>query len=118
MASYIYCTKQEKLIPKEDYLMAKYFSQDDKHMTVGNKKVQIFYNSDIMEPTKHMVSGKHYTSKKKFRDETKARGCIEVGNDIINKPRAPIKLDRRQRREHIRKAIHDLKNGNVPRMTK
>lgn len=30
----------------------------------------------------HPVSQGHYTSKKLFRDETRARGCVEVGNDV------------------------------------
>jgi hypothetical protein len=29
----------------------------------------------------HPCNGKRYDSKKRFRDETRARGCTEVGND-------------------------------------
>lgn len=65
--------------------------------------------SDTMEPTKHMASGRVLDSKAKFRSETKAAGCVELGNEPI-KARAPIKLDGGQRREAIRKAIYDLKN--------
>src|ERR1700759_3418347 len=65
--------------------------------------------SDTMEPTKHMGSGQVIDSKAKFRAETRATGCIEIGNEAI-KPRQPIKLDGGQRRESIRKAIYDLKN--------
>lgn len=64
-----------------------------------------------MEPTQHMCSGKMISSKKKFRDETKAYGCIEVGNETKLKPRQQIKLDKRQRREDIKQAVHELKNG-------
>lgn len=80
-------------------------------MTVGNRPVSFYFNSDSMEPTKHMASGKMISSKKKFRDETRAYGCIEVGNDVKVQPRKPIKLDKRQRRQDIGKAIHELRNG-------
>ncbi|HEV7237263.1 MAG TPA: hypothetical protein VGN15_13830 [Ktedonobacteraceae bacterium] len=66
--------------------------------------------SDEMAPTRHMADGKFYTSKKKFRDATRAAGCVEVGNETATllKPRAPITLDRGARREAIRHAIHQL----------
>ena len=65
--------------------------------------------SDAMDPIKHMGSGRIMDSKAKFRAETRATGCVEIGNERI-KPRAPIKLDGGQRRDAIRKAIYDLKN--------
>jgi hypothetical protein len=67
---------------------------------------------DETEPVRHMADGQYYTSKKKFRDATRAYGCIEVGNEIaaITKPRKPAVLDRRSRREAIRQAIHTLRN--------
>jgi hypothetical protein len=70
-----------------------------------------------MAPTQHMANGRLYTSKKKFRDETRARGCIEVGNEVstILKKKAPVKLDKKQRREDIKKAIYQIRNGQVPR---
>ena len=76
-----------------------------------------FVISDTMPETKHMADGKIYTSKHKFREATKAAGCVEVGNELptITKPRKPIPLDRGQRREAIRKAIYDLKNGYNPK---
>lgn len=113
MSSFIYDEEQGKLVPSEDYYYEKHMKKAHLHMTVGNKKVEIHYIADEMEPTRHMVNGKLYTSKKKFRDETRARGCIEVGNDTapLLKPRAPRKLSKRQRREDIKRAIYELKNG-------
>jgi hypothetical protein len=69
--------------------------------------------SDTMGETRHMASGKYFTSKAAFRAETKAYGCREVGNEVgtLLKPRAPIVLDRRQRRDDIKRTIYDLKNG-------
>lgn len=66
--------------------------------------------SDSMQPTKHMASGRVLDSKAKFRSETKAYGCVEIGNEPI-KPRAPVRLDKAQRREAVQRAIHELRNG-------
>jgi hypothetical protein len=67
--------------------------------------------SDEMSATRHMADGKHYTSKKKFRDATRAAGCVELGNDVFTmKDRKPVQLDRRQRVDDIKRAIYQLKN--------
>jgi hypothetical protein len=50
------------------------------------------------------------SSKRAFSAETRAAGCIEIGNEPI-KPRAPIQLDRGARREAIRRSIYHLRNG-------
>ena len=65
--------------------------------------------SDTMEPTKHHATGKMISSKREFSKETRAAGCIELGNEQI-RPRAPVKLERAARREAIREAIYHLKN--------
>ncbi len=65
--------------------------------------------SDTMAPLRHMGTGRVIDSKAKFRADTKASGCVEIGNEQV-KPRAPIKLDSGQRRETIRKVIYDLRN--------
>jgi hypothetical protein len=68
--------------------------------------------SDIMPETRHMVTGRYHTSKAAFRAETKAAGCIEVGNDpAITRPRKPVPLSREKRRDDIRRTIYDLRNG-------
>lgn len=71
-----------------------------------------FVISDEMAPTKHMADGKMYTSKVKFRQATRAAGCVEVGTETktLLSPRKPIELDRGQRREAIQKAIHEIRN--------
>ena len=67
---------------------------------------------DEMPSTRHMATGAYHTSKAKFRHDTKASGCIEVGTDSsITRPRKPIELDRGKRREDIKRAIYDLRNG-------
>lgn len=119
MPSFIYSPEDDKLIPAEEYYFYKAMQKDHLHMTKtnSNEKVNIYYNSDSMESTRHMCSGKYFTSKKKYRDETRAYGCIEVGNDTkaLMKPKKQFKLDKRKRRDDIKKAIHDLRNGKAPR---
>jgi hypothetical protein len=69
--------------------------------------------SDIMPETRHMVTGRYHTSKAAFRAETKAAGCVEVGNDpAITRPRIPVPLSREKRVEDIKRTIHALRNGN------
>ena len=70
----------------------------------------VYVISDSMEPARHMGTGQVIDSKARFRQATKASGCIEIGNEAI-KPRQPVKLDRRQRREDIKRSIHQLRNG-------
>ncbi len=65
--------------------------------------------SDNMDGLKHHGTGKITDSKSQFRRMTKDAGCVEVGNETI-KPRKPIPLDRRQRKEDIAKVIYQLKN--------
>jgi hypothetical protein len=69
--------------------------------------------SDIMEPTKHMASGRVIDSKARFRAETKATGCIEIGDQPI-RPRIPVRLDKSQRKEAVRKAFYMVRNGYKP----
>lgn len=123
MVSYVYkpeCpyANERGMVEKNDqyYLWVAYNTKDNR-MFNGNQPVEFRFNSDSMEPTMHMANGKMYTSKKKFRDETKARGCIEVGNETktITKKRQVPKLDKKQRREDIKKAIYQLRNGQIGR---
>lgn len=66
--------------------------------------------SDEMPSTRHMADNKFYTSKHKFREATKAAGCIEVGNSPIP-PHKRVPLSQAKRVEDIKRAIYDLKNG-------
>ena len=68
--------------------------------------------SDIMPETRHMADGKIYTSKSKFRQATRAAGCVEVGNETstLLKPRQQIQLDPSKRSDDIRRTIYELRN--------
>ena len=111
MPTLMYDPETDQMIAKEDYLQAKYLRTADKQMMVGNQRVSFYYNADEMPPTRHMVDGKYYTSKKKFRNETRARNCIEVGNETKITQRKRVNPDRRERRETIRQVVHALKNA-------
>ena len=104
-------------VDKEAYLEYEankdYMENGHLRYTEGNREVRVGYINDIMEPTRHMGTGKIHTSKSKFRQDTKASGCIEVGNEVhrVLTPRKTIELDRRQRVNDIRRAVYELKNG-------
>lgn len=53
---------------------------------------RVYVQSDAMPPLKHMATGQIIDSKSEFRRQTKAAGCIEVGNDpeIMRPPRRQI----------------------------
>ena len=68
-----------------------------------------FVISDTMEPLKHMGTGRIIDSKAKFRADTRASGCVEIGNEPV-KPRSSIRLSKRDRVEAIQRAIYDLRN--------
>lgn len=110
-------------VTKEDYHAHKFYTEPDLRMMNGNEPVVVHYIADEMPPTRHMacpIGHKLYTSKKKFRDETKARGCTEVGNNVEGL--APKKYipptDRRERREAIRHSIKQLREGALPEAEK
>lgn len=67
--------------------------------------------SDTMEPTIHHATGRRISSKRAFSRETRAAGCIELGNEPI-KPRVPVRLDKGARREAIQRAVYQLRNGH------
>ncbi len=69
--------------------------------------------SDHMPALRNHADGRTYDSKARFRAATKAAGCIEIGNEKLP-DRKPAKLDKAKRRDDIRKAIYDLKNGYKP----
>lgn len=74
--------------------------------------LRLRFASDTMDPLRHMANGQMYDSKSEFRKATKAAGCIEVGDQAnLGRRRQPIRLDKRERVEHIKRAIYELKNG-------
>lgn len=71
--------------------------------------------SDHMEPVQHPCTGEFFTSKRMFREVTKAHGCIEVGNDPARlRPRPKPKPDRKAIRKSIQKAFEMHASGVRP----
>ncbi len=58
-------------------------------MKGGGNRVYVI--SDTMPPTKHMGTGKIHDSKAAFRADTRAVGCVEVGNDPAARRDNPAK---------------------------
>lgn len=100
---------QDGFVNKNDL----YSMLDDMRGGFGNQSISVHVISDTMAHTRHMADGKYYDSKHKFRAATKAAGCIEVGNETktLMAPRKPIVLSREQRRDDIRKAVYQIRNG-------
>ena len=65
--------------------------------------------SDSMDPIKHMGTGRILDSKSQFRADTKASGCIEVGNDaaaLRERPK-PVPMGVH---EDVKRAISQLRS--------
>ena len=50
---------------------------------------RVYVIGDVMEPAKHMATGRIHDSKAKFRADTRATGCVEAGNDPAIRRPAP-----------------------------
>lgn len=115
-----YADPETGMVLKQDYYQWKYLNsnaEDDKRMMIGNEYVTMRFSSDTMPETRHMINGKYYTSKSKYRAETKAHGCVEVGNETATmlKPKKYIPTtSRRETREQIKQSIKDLKDNKIP----
>ena len=66
--------------------------------------------SDTIEPTIHHGIGRKVDSKREFQKINRAHGFVDLGNEAP-KPRKPIVLDRGQRREDIKRALYEARNG-------
>lgn len=78
---------------------------------IGGQAVSVI--TDEMPATRHMANGRYYTSKAKFREATRAAGCIEIGNETetVLKPKRPAPLSREQRVRDIKNSIEQLRSG-------
>jgi len=120
MTSYLYkpghlLANKRGMVEKGDYYQYLYMITDDKRMMIGNQPVTIHYIADEMPATRHMCNAKIYTSKKKYRNETRAYGCVEVGNNFEGLKRTSNRYkkerEKKQRRHDVRRAVWELKNG-------
>ena len=67
---------------------------------------------DEMDATQHMADGRIYTSKRKFRNATRAAGCVEVGNDPMTAK--PVEMSKRERQQDIATAWAQMEAGYRP----
>lgn len=58
---------------------------------------------DTMPACEHPCTGEMMDSKSRFREVTKAFGCVEVGNDVLTK--APERKYQPMPKEEVREAI-------------
>ena len=64
--------------------------------------------SDTMDALIHPCTGKLMDSKSQFRRVTKAKGGIEVGNEVLKDTRTCTELDSASRRKDIAAAMEQL----------
>lgn len=72
----------------------------------GKPRIQII--SDEMAETWHPADGKHYSSRRKFRDVTKMYGCVELGDEPFRPQEIP---EVPGRKEEILRAYDSLSKG-------
>lgn len=75
-------------------------------------------HADEIPPTEHPATGKIFTSRKKFDEETVKSGCVPVGGcDRPTRKTRSINLD--QKRDHLsqvlEKAYYDLRDNRIPK---
>ena len=102
---------KDGFVDSTEYALYETMTKPDMRMMNGNEPVTLRFISDEMPSTRHMSNGKYYTSKKKFRDETRARGCIEVGDQTHYLGRKKVNtkgITKKDRVEDIKKAIYQL----------
>lgn len=77
-----------------------------KHLaTPHNTGPRGYVISDTMDAMRHPSTGKLMDSKSRFRAETRARGCIEVGNEVMRDRRS---VDMPELKADIARAITEL----------
>lgn len=68
--------------------------------------------SDTLHDVVHPATGERYSSKKKFRDETRARGLTEVGNEDFPVRQLPTEAETRQEiQREIAEAYNAIEQG-------
>lgn len=92
----------------------KVFGKDDPfNEPKGEGKALLLFSSDEMPPTKHPLNKQYYTSKKRFREVTKAFGAEEVGTAYENgyNPEKDQEKALKRTIENIKKEMRDRYYG-------
>jgi len=101
-------------VHRPDHPMANERGRVDKRIVGGYEDncASPYVISDVMEPTRHMATGRMHTSKSEFRKDTRRAGCVEVGNEVKTflEPRRPVELSQKDRVEDIKRTISLLRS--------
>ena len=65
----------------------------------------LYVISDTVEGFRSMADGNMYDSKSRYRADLRARGCVEIGNERMERRPTPLPPVR----DYMRQAIHQLK---------
>lgn len=95
-----YVMRNGKLVPKD--------TAPPLHQPKRGLNKAVYVQSDTMPPLLHMATGQVLDSKSEFRRQTKAAGCIEVGNENPQ-PRKP-EYKHEPLRPLIQRAMEILRN--------
>lgn len=68
---------------------------------------RFYVQSDTIEPFRSMADNRMYDSKSRYRADLKARGMIEVGNEVVEHRPAPMPPVK----QTLREVYHRLSNG-------
>jgi len=78
---------------------------------------RVYVIGDVMDAAKHPATGRMHDSKAKFRADTRAMGCIEVGTDPAARrdpgPRGRISggfVDQASVAQDVKRAIQELRS--------
>lgn len=91
----------------------------EKHLVIDEPKAAsslprpYVVSDNLGQQVKHMATGRMLDSKSEHRRLNKELGLVELGNEQkahLSQPK-PAKLDKRERKNDIRKAISELRNG-------
>jgi len=78
---------------------------------------RLYVIGDVMDTLQHPATGRYYDSKARFRADTRATGCIEVGNDpaIRRDPGVKGRMgqgwgDQASAAQDVKRAIQELRS--------
>ena len=84
----------------------KFIEISKDHAETPRPRVHVI--SDTIPETWNPVDGKHYESKSRMRQVAKARGLVELGNDVIEPPKEKFESVR----EEYERAEYEIKSRN------
>jgi hypothetical protein len=106
-------------VRRPDHPLADEFGMVEKHLVIDEPRAAsklprpYIVSDNLGGGIKHLATGQVLDSKSAHRKLNKELGLVELGNEKkahLSQP-APTKLDKRERKNAIRKAIKELKEG-------